>query len=99
MPKRSSEVLPSCKKICVYRKKHGLYKVWYYPVLGIHWGFWGIFLTDKRGSLNRKKQGDVILQKIFREKKTPYTWLIKFQEKNNERCGNKYKLELDPGRP
>lgn len=68
MPKRSREVLPLCENICVYRKKHSLYKVWHYPVSGIHWRSWGVFLTDKRGLLNRKKQGDVILQKIFGEK-------------------------------
>lgn len=77
MPKRSHEVLPLCEKICVYRKKYIRFDT--STVSGIHWGSWGVFITDKRVLLNRKMQPDVILQKVFGEKKIPYTWLIKFQ--------------------
>ena len=37
------------------------------------------------------------VEKVLGEKKIPYSWLLKFQKKNNGRCSNKCKLGLDHG--
>lgn len=45
MPKRSHQVLPGSEKVCMYRKKHSIYRVQYYLQYQTSTGGLGTFLS------------------------------------------------------
>lgn len=51
VPEKNCKVLSVSEKVSVYRKIHGMCRVWYYlpMVSGIYWKSGNLFLMDKRG--------------------------------------------------